>query len=292
MPVFSQGETYEEEDEELMEDTSPAEAEAEVEEEEEPVKKKQPKKKKKKRDKHAKVKIIACCVGSTALVAFAAIFMVSMSNNKRAAEEAAAEQEAFEHAKELYEYQQAHPTEAVAEETETAEEQPKVVEKSSKLIYSAEEVKALRKWGYTASELEIASRDGLSASDLVASAREDREAAQEEALAAVMDTASDEYKYLLNQTWLGSEPLDVSTFAPGTPYSLFTRTVNADYEKCDTYGHQCFVKVYLDEGPAFMNVLPTRYNELPQSGNIVVDISEITIEGVSVITDIKEKRVD
>ena len=218
-----------------------------------------------------------------------AVVGINVAKAKKIADQEAAEQEAFEQTQRLYEYHQEmgdQPT--LASETTEAETQP-----AFSVTYTSAELKALRKWGYTASELEIASRDGLTPQELVDSARADREEAQKEALAAVSDTASDEYKKLLNQTWLGGEPLDVSQFTADYVYNTEERTEIADYEKCDPHGEQCFIKVYLDNGDAaFMQVTPQRFNELPDTGNMVVVIDDVTLNDVTVITSITEQRVN
>lgn len=178
------------------------------------------------------------------------------------------------------------PSEPVVAETTP------VVQQSS-VSYSQKEISALRLWGYTADEIELASRDGIAAKTLVAQAKHDRELAQKEALDAVSDTASPEYQAILNKTWLGGTPLDMSTVEPGRIYNRETATVNVDYEKCGAQGNQLFLKLILDDGSsAFMYITPSRWVELPESGNIVVTIARMEAGGLSIITDIQEVRVD
>ena len=159
--------------------------------------------------------------------------------------------------------------------------------------YKLDDIKVLRKWGYTANELEVASRDGISAKALVEQAKKDREAAQREALKVVSDTASPEYQNLLNMTWLGGEPLDLTGVDPNIVYNTETWTENVDYEKCGAQGTQLFIKLYLDDGTAaFMAVTPGRYVELADSGNIVVNLEALTSETLRVITKVTEVRVN
>lgn len=298
MPVYVQKDEYDEEydspveETEMEEETSEKEpVEVEDADEEEKVQKKPKKKpvKKKKRSSRNTALIAGAAIGSTVLIVMIAVVGINVAKAKKVADQEAAEQEAFEQTQRLYEYHQEmgdQPTLA-SDETE-AETQP-----TFSVTYTSAELKALRKWGYTASELEIASRDGLTPQELVDSARADREEAQKEALAAVSDTASDEYKKLLNQTWLGGEPLDVSQFTADYVYNTEERTEIADYEKCDPHGEQCFIKVYLDNGDAaFMQVTPQRFNELPDTGNMVVVIDDVTLNDVTVITSITEQRVN
>lgn len=298
MPVYVQKDEYDEEYDSPVEETEmeeeasekePGEVEDTDEEEEAPKKPKKKHVKKKKRSSRNTALIAGAAIGSTVLIVMVAVVGINVAKAKKVADQEAAEQEAFEQTQRLYEYHQEmgdQPTLA-SDETE-AETQP-----TFSVTYTSAELKALRKWGYTASELEIASRDGLTPQELVDSARADREEAQKEALAAVSDTASDEYKKLLNQTWLGGEPLDVSQFTADYVYNTEERTEIADYEKCDPHGEQCFIKVYLDNGDAaFMQVTPQRFNELPDTGNMVVVIDDVTLNDVTVITSITEQRVN
>ena len=159
--------------------------------------------------------------------------------------------------------------------------------------YKLDDIKVLRKWGYTANELEVASRDGISAKALVEQAKKDREAAQREALKEVSDTASPEYQNLLNKTWLGGDPIDLTGVDPNIVYNTETWTENVDYEKCGAQGTQLFIKLYLDNGTAaFMSVTPGRYVELADSGNIVVNLEALTSENLCVITKVTEVRVN
>ena len=263
----------------------PVEAEEDEDEEEEEEKPKPKKKKQKKRSAATTKKLIAFGVGSTALIAIMVVTSIGLSVKKKAAEEAKRQEELYAEVAKSY-----TPLEADDNtEAETEVEQ----DISSVSSYTDKELRALRKWGYTASEISIAERDGLSAKDLVESAKEDREEAQKEALAAVSDTASDEYKNLLDKTWLGGEELDVSAFTSDLIYMPNERVENVDYVKCEPHNQQCFIKLMLDNGvPAFMYISPDRYNELPDSGNMVVNIQTVTANDVEVITSITEQRVN
>ena len=259
----------------------------EVEEEEEEEKPKQKKKKQKKRSVATTKKLIVLGIGSTALIVVMVVTSIGMSVKRKAAAEAKRQEELYAEVAKSYTPLESDNT----SETEPATEQQDVSTSGSS--YTDKELRALRKWGYTASEISIAERDGLSAKDLVASAKEDREEAQKEALAAVSDTASDEYKNLLDKTWLGGEELDVSGFTSDLIYMPSERVENVDYVKCEPHNQQCFIKLMLDNGvPAFMYITPDRYNELPDTGNMVVDIQTVTAGDVEVITSISEQRVN
>lgn len=265
----------------------PVPQQEEVEEEDEEEKPKQKKKKQKKRNWTTTKKLIVLGIGSTALIVVMVVASIVMSVKRKAAAEAKRQEELFAEVAKSYTPLESNDT----SETEPATEQQDVSTSGSS--YTDKELRALRKWGYTASEISIAERDGLSARDLVASAKEDREAAQKEALAAVSDTASDEYKNLLDKTWLGGEELDVSGFTSDLIYMPSERVENVDYVKCEPHNQQCFIKLILDNGiPAFMYITPDRYNELPDTGNMVVDIQTVTAGDVEVITSISEQRVN
>lgn len=284
MPIFTQGENYDEVDVDEEEEVKDKEIVEEEEEEEEKPKKKSPAKKKK-QSKQETMKIAAIAIGATVLIVGTGIIAMSISSAKREAQAEQEIQDNFDRVNEMFEAGKKDPAQFQEQEEE-------VLETAAPTSYTEKELTALRKWGFTASEIEIASRDGLSAKELVASARADREEAQKEALAAVSDTASDEYKYLLNKTWLGQEPLDISKFTSDIMYNQMTYTDNADFEKIEPRGRQCFIKVYLSDGSvAFMDLTPSRYNELPESGNIVVEVYYVDVEGTWVITSITEKRV-
>lgn len=305
MPVYGQGDFYEEEEieEEEFEETpqpkstsrKPARQELPEEDEEEAEPEKKPKKPIK-----INPKLIACAVGLVVVLIIIIFIVATVSASQRkkaeAKAEAKAEREALEQIQAMEDYYNEHPEERptpadpnTVESTETLAVSPAGVTVSYKL----DDIKVLRKWGYTANELEVASRDGVSAKALVEQAKKDREAAQREALKEVSDTASPEYQNLLNKTWLGGDPIDLSGVDPNIVYNTETWTENVDYEKCGAQGTQLFIKLYLDNGTAaFMSVTPGRYVELADSGNIVVNLEALTSETLCVITKVSEVRVN
>ena len=272
MPIFSQGEDYVEEDTGAVQES---EEQVEVEETEEPEPKQKPRisppnAAQRKEMKKLNPKVIACA-GVGAVVLVIAIFAaVKISSSMRVQAQQDALESQAEHDRQLAEM---FPQESPAE-TQTAETVPE----QQSLIYNDTELEALRKWGYTGYQIELASQQGLSARGLVDEARAQREEAQKEALAAVSDTASPEYQNLLNSTWLGGEPLDLSTVDPTGQYTVSRETVNVDFEKIEARGTQLYIKVYFDDGKsAFMQMNPRRYITLPNSGNIVVSVEKYEI---------------
>lgn len=256
MPIYGQGDTYEEEE---IEDTEEAEE---------------------KKSFSVNPKIIGLSCAGVALVLIIGAVLVWSGVQKDKAQQQANADAVFQNLKdqeELFE--------------EDGETQP-VVQQSS-VSYSKKEVEALRLWGYTADEIEISSRDGIPAKTLVDQAKFDRQLAQREALDAVRDTASPEYQELLNKTWLGGAPLNLDAVDPNVIYNNTSRKMNVDYEKCGAQGSQLFLKLYLDDGTAaFMTVTPNRWKELNDSGNIVVEVTWREAGELRIVTDVHEVRVD
>lgn len=232
-------------------------------------------------------KVVAIALVAVLLIAAIIVVVVFMTIRGKAKEDERAMQEQLEFDRVMSELYAEQGLTMGSPEVESVEV-PEVM-----LIYSGNEVYALRKWGYTAREIEKASNDRLSAQALVDEARAMREEAQKEALAAVSDTASPEYQNLLASTWLGGEDIDLSTVSPDALQNATTSTENVDFEKVEPKGTQLFVRLYLKDGTkAFMDMTPRRYVQLNDSGNMVVTISRITIGDVTVITNIEEVIVE
>ena len=141
------------------------------------------------------------------------------------------------------------------------------------VIYSQEEVEKLREVGYTGYEIEQFSNDREDFNRLVEEAETKRDLWLRENIAPLYDSASEEYKAYINQTWLSlSKRKDVDNWdeIAGT-YEL---RKNLDYEKIDVYGEQLFIKVYLDDDEHkkffFVCVTPEQYAKLKNRGNVIV----------------------
>lgn len=274
MPIYGQGDTYEEEEIEDTEET--------VEESEEAEEKPD----KQKKSFSVNPKIIGLSCAGVALVLIIGAVLVWSGVQKDKAQRQANADAVFQNLKDQEELQERNP-ELFEESGETQAEQ------QSSVSYSKKEVEALRLWGYTADEIEISSRDGIPAKTLVDQAKFDRQLAQKEALDAVRDTASPEYQELLNKTWLGGAPLNLDAVDPNVIYNNTSRKMNVDYEKCGAQGSQLFLKLYLDDGTAaFMTVTPNRWKELNDSGNIVVEVTWREAGELRIVTDVHEVRVD
>lgn len=170
---------------------------------------------------------------------------------------------------------------------------PMDTQQSTGLAYNDKTVAALRKWGYTLNEMEIASRDGLSADALVEAAKKARKEATWETMQSLMDSTSEDYQNLCAKTWLGQAPIDVSAFNSDVIYLSEQYTSNVDFEKIESRGTQLWLKCYLKDGNVlFLQVTPQRYNQLPDSGNIVISYSIIREGDTYVVTEAKEVEVE
>lgn len=146
-------------------------------------------------------------------------------------------------------------------------------------LYSPEEITNLRAAGYTGDEIESYQSQQTPAEDLIKQAEAERDAWVQEAIAPLYDTASDEYKHYVSQTWLTlPQRTDMAEWTMiGAEYAV---DQNLDYEKIDVYGNQMFIKVYLDDNAHeswfFLNVSPTEWNQLNDAGNIQVHYTYVT----------------
>lgn len=154
--------------------------------------------------------------------------------------------------------------------------------------YTNQEKEALRLAGYTGREIEEFEFLEKDANTLVEKAAEDRKKQYEKEILPYFNAASDEFKELWENSWLGQADLvyDQDT----TQYAYYYEVMNVDYVKLPAKGHQLFIKFFLENGDAvFMTVTPERYLTLKDSGNIVIKVSYTqTADGKRIITDTKE----
>lgn len=135
----------------------------------------------------------------------------------------------------------------------------------------------LRKLGYTGDEIELAKSMGISVDDLVKKAEALRDDEAKEALKRMSDTASDDYRNIINNSVFGLPELTFDKYDENDANSKTYDSqfvVNADYWKVPTYGNQLFIKCKIANGTyCFYNIGPSRWAELPDSGNIVLQIN-------------------
>lgn len=276
MPVYRQKEEYNEETVADKEITSAAEEEIK----EEP--------KKAIRLKLPKRAILYGVVSVGILVLLLGILSWSASRkhaeDERKKRDAAVEEEQF-----WLDYYDKHPEMShETQSTDTAQS-----DTYSTLTYSSDQIKNLRKWGYTGSEIEDASASGLDYDKLIDESVKQQKEAMKDTMSALNDTMSPEYKNLLNKTWLSGEEINLDGVDTTTVMNQDSRVENVDFEKCGAQGTQLFLKLHLDNGTAaFMCIDPQRYVELPDTGNIVVEIAWTDVNSAEIIVGIKEVRVN
>lgn len=193
--------------------------------------------------------------------------------------------------KDWAEFQEETGTDTTNETTETDTDTSYV----SSSTFTSEEKESLRKWGYTGDEIEFYESNEFASKDLIASAKSMRESAAEESLKEVSNTASPEYKKLLNMTWLGGKKFQVKNINndEDAAYGMELKVENVDYIKCSATGQQLFIRVTLNSGTnAFMTVAPDRWVEMKKKGNIVVEYTVENYGDTSVIIDMVEREQD
>lgn len=162
-------------------------------------------------------------------------------------------------------------------------------EQEAAFEYSMEDVEQLRLNGYTGDEIEENELKSIPAAQLIEEAKAARQAQYEAEIKPYFDGASEQFLSVYNKTWLGQPEL---VFDPTVEsFGYYTDVQNLDYEKVPPTGYQLFLKIYLGrDGKAFfMSVTPEQWLELPDSGNIVVEIQyTATADSKRIITDVRE----
>lgn len=154
--------------------------------------------------------------------------------------------------------------------------------------YTLSEISELRLAGYTGDEIEAFQFEERDADELIEKARDERQQQYEREIKPFYEGASDEFKELWNNSWVGQKDLVYDSNVEA--FSYYTETMNVDYVRLPAKGHQLFIKFYLENGDAcFMTVTPERYAKLKESGNIVLNIEYTqTGDGKRIITSIRE----
>lgn len=137
----------------------------------------------------------------------------------------------------------------------------------------------LKSYGYTGDEIEMAQSLGLSVEQLVSAAQSKRDEVTAESLERMSDHASKEFQMMYNYSQYSMPhftyyniPKDAEKWVLKDGYFI----VNADYEKCPTYGYQLQLKVKIANGTfVYMTVDPYHWEELADEGNIVVRVDYI-----------------
>ena len=153
----------------------------------------------------------------------------------------------------------------------------------------------LRKLGYTGDEIELAIQMGTSFEELAEEAQALRDEEAKEALIRMSDSASEEFQMIANNSIFCMPKTSFESYdqeASTSTYVASSYTVNADYVKVPTYGYQLLLKCKIANNTyVFYNVTPEQWDRLPESGNIILEIS-YTLYGTTstrlYITNIEE----
>lgn len=145
--------------------------------------------------------------------------------------------------------------------------------------YTPDQIVNLRAAGYTGDEIENYSSTLIPYEQLIEEANALRDAYIQEAIAPLYDTASDEYKKYIAQTWL-SLPERMDTSSWDSIASFYEVRRNLDYEKIPVHGNQLFIKIYLDDNDHldwfFLCINPEEWNKLNDTGNVIVNYTYCT----------------
>ena len=140
------------------------------------------------------------------------------------------------------------------------------------ISYTESEVATLRANGYTGDEIEYAAQQGISMDEMLSNANSAREKANKEWMDTILDEASPGYQELLESTFLGLPKTPSTTEGREVVY-IESKKENVDYEKIGVYNYQAWVKLHLSFGDVFYLMPLDRYDDLPDTGNIVISYS-------------------
>lgn len=160
------------------------------------------------------------------------------------------------------------------------------------LSFSKEEIAQLRAAGYTGDEIEEAEIVGYDFQSMVEQAEIERTKYLSELYLELSDKTQDstsrEFKELTEKTWLGGKPRVVSS-PDNDIYNTFISTGIFDYIKLPARGTQLFIRLTMDDGQyIFMTIHPSRWVQLKDSGNMVVNYDVVEFGDEAFITNIVE----
>lgn len=153
--------------------------------------------------------------------------------------------------------------------------------------------KRLRAAGYTGDEIEYALRNGFDTEALIQASNELYDEEAKKALERMSDSASEEFKFLLDRTYFGEVGYEFvpQSNLPAQEQTIVSNSfvVNADYIKCPTYGSQLYLKCKVaSDLNVFMIMTPQRWETLPASGNIVLRVYYTQYGPNRYVTEVKE----
>lgn len=175
-------------------------------------------------------------------------------------------------------------TEEVTDETvttdiieETTEQEPVVQESIFKTTYDYDQIQNLLAAGATNEQVTMWQDNGVEYSYVYYTMLDRYYGWQLDNTLPTYDMASPEYKEVIDDTWMSLPKRTDTAEWTEDKYLAFSYDIkqNLDYEKIEPYGNQLFLKVYLDadthDSWFFLNVTPQEWNQLDESGNVVVD---------------------
>lgn len=173
------------------------------------------------------------------------------------------------------------------------EDSPEQVEQTFK--YSSEQRQALRAYGFSGDEIDEHEQAQDDPEALINKATEDikneKRKVYKELQKEMLDSASPEYKALIEDTWLAGEAHEVKMPAGGI-FDTIEKTENIRYKKLESHGNQCFIKITLEDGATtFMTVHPDRYLTLKDEGNMVITYKKVVYGDNYYVLDMKEKPI-
>ena len=149
------------------------------------------------------------------------------------------------------------------------------------LIYTDEQIINLRNAGLTQEAITKFQNDGVPYDYIYFTYLEQYYAWQLNNQLPILDTASPEFKEVIDDTWLTLDKR-TDTYGWTSDYiaSTYEEKQNFDYEKVEPYGNQLFLKIYLDaidhDSFFLLNISPDDWNKLDDKGNVVVSYTYVT----------------
>ena len=145
-------------------------------------------------------------------------------------------------------------------------------------LYTSDEVSQLRGAGYTGDEIEQYQVNAVPFDELMEMA-EEKHKEYLESLAAKYDVTTPEFEEYISQTWLSlPERTDADEWTEIASY--YEERKNFDYQKVEPHGNQLWLKIYLDDNKHenwfYLNVDPTDWMKLNDSGNVIVNYTYCT----------------
>ena len=157
------------------------------------------------------------------------------------------------------------------------------------LIYSADEVEQLRSVGYTGDEIESSSEMGIDYYTLYDTAYNDKAQKEADIIKEQGRRGSAAYREITRNTFLVNKPANYDWNKVNDFPDTYAHKEVVDYTKLPARGRQLFIQAKLTKGPyVFFMVEPYRYSQLPDSGNIVIEIKEVKVGKQKVIVDVQE----